>query len=298
VFSSGEWLPFNLASDHRYDKPAGVAPAKVTDTLQKESGMRSIVVAVLLALIGTVPADDKSGPKALRVLTYNIHHGEGTDGKLDLPRIAEIIKAAKPDLVALQEVDRNTTRTGKVDQTAELAKLTGLNAEFGKAIDLQGGGYGLAVLSRFPLKGTKTHPLPGKEKQEARIVMQTTVEPGGFPAITFLNTHLQHDDGPTREKQVAKIDELFGAAEGTFILTGDLNAAPGSAPIKALAKNWAFATEPGGKGLFTIPSDVPKQQIDYVLFRGKFKVIEAKVIEEKVASDHRPVLAVVEWSGR
>lgn len=263
--------------------------------------MRVIVATVLLALVGSVPAEDKREPKALRVLTYNVHHGEGTDGKLDLPRIAEVIKAAKPDLVALQEVDRNTTRTGKVDQAAELAKLTGLNVEFGKAIDLQGGGYGLAVLSRFPLKGVKVHALPGKEKQEARIVLQATVEPGGgFPAITFLNAHLQHDDGPTREKQVAKIDELFGTAEGAFILAGDLNAAPGSAPIRALTKNWAFATEPGGKGLLTIPLDVPKQQIDYVLFRpaDKFKVAEAKVIEEKVASDHRPVLTVVEWVER
>lgn len=263
--------------------------------------MRVIVVAVLLGLAGAVPANDKPEQNALRVLTYNIHHGEGTDGKLDLARIAGVIKAAKPDLVALQEVDRNTTRTGKVDQAAELAKLTGLNAEFGKAIDLQGGGYGLAVLSRFPLTGAKVHALPGKERQEARIVLQVTVEPGGrFPALTFLNTHLQHDDGPTREKQVAKIDELFGTATGAFVLTGDLNAAPNSAPIKALTKNWAFATEPGGKGLLTIPSDAPKQQIDYVLFRpaGQFRATEAKVIEEKVASDHRPVLALLEYVGK
>ncbi|WP_157506683.1 endonuclease/exonuclease/phosphatase family protein [Gemmata obscuriglobus] len=258
-------------------------------------------MTVLLGLAGLVPADDKPERNVLRVLTYNIHHGEGTDGKLDLARIAEVIKAAKPDVVALQEVDRNTTRTGKVDQAAELAKLTGLNAEFGKAIDLQGGGYGLAVLSRFPLKGAKVHSLPGKERQEARIVLQVTVEPGGpFPALTFLNTHLQHDDGPTREKQIAKIDELFGTAAGAFVLAGDLNAAPASAPIKALAKNWAFATEPGRKGLLTIPSDTPRQQIDYILFRpaDRFRVAEANVIEEKVASDHRPVFALVEWTGR
>jgi endonuclease/exonuclease/phosphatase family metal-dependent hydrolase len=263
--------------------------------------MRGGIAAVLLGCAGLAPADDGAGPKALRVLTYNIHHGEGTDGKLDLPRVAAVIKAARPDLVALQEVDRNTTRTGKVDQTAELAKLTGLHAEFGKAIDLQGGGYGLAVLSRFPLKGVKTDPLPGKKGQEGRIVMRATVEPGGgAPPVTFLNTHFQHDDGPTREAQAAKIDELFGAAEGAFILTGDLNATPGSAPVKALAKTWAFATEPGGKGLLTIPADVPRQQIDYVLFRpaGRFRPVEARVIEEAVASDHRPVLAVLEWTGR
>src|SRR3954466_7463152 len=128
--------------------------------------MRGTIAAALIACAGLAPAGDPA-PKTLRVLTYNIHHGEGTDGKLDLPRVAGVVKAARPDVVLLQEVDRNTTRTGKVDQAAELARLTGLHAEFGKAIDLQGGGYGLATLSRFPLKGVKTDALPGKAGQEA-----------------------------------------------------------------------------------------------------------------------------------
>ncbi len=261
--------------------------------------MRAFLVAGLLGLAGLAPAADT--PMTLRVLTYNIHHGEGTDGKLDLPRIAAVIKAEKPDIVALQEVDQNTTRTNKVDQAAELAKLTGMKVEFAKAIDLQGGAYGLAVLSHFPLKDAKTHKLPGKDKQEARIVMQVTVEPGnGLPPITFLNTHFQHDDGETREKQAAKIDELFGKTDGVIILCGDLNATPTSTPIKTLAKTWSFATEPGGRGLLTVPSDTPRQQIDYVLFRpaDTFKVIETKVLEEKVASDHRPVLAVLGPMGK
>jgi endonuclease/exonuclease/phosphatase family metal-dependent hydrolase len=172
---------------------------------------------------------------------------------------------------------------------------------FGQAIDLQGGGYGLAVLSRFPLAGVRTDPLPGKAGQEARVVMRAAVEPGGgWPAVTVLDTHLQHDDGPTRETQVARIDELFGAAAGAIVLAGDLNATPGSPPIRALARNWAFATEPGGKGLLTIPAGAPRQQIDYVLVRpaGAFRVAEARVVEEPVASDHRPVLAVLERVGQ
>lgn len=262
--------------------------------------MRGTIAAAFIACAGLAPADEPAA-KALRVLTYNIHHGEGTDGKLDLPRVAGVVKAARPDVVLLQEVDRNTTRTGKVDQAAELARLTGLHAAFGKAIDLQGGGYGLAILSRFPLAGVKTDPLPGKAGQEARIVMRAAVEPGdGWPTVTVLNTHFQHDDGPTREAQAAKLNELFGAAEGAFVLGGDLNAAPGSAPIRALQKHWSFATEPGGKGLLTIPSDVPREQIDYVLYRpaAAFRVTESRVIDEPVASDHRPVLAVLMRSGR
>ena len=78
----------------------------------------------------------------LRVLCYNIHHAAGVDGKLDVPRIARVIQSVKPDLVALQEVDRNTTRTGKVDQAAELAQLTRMNHVFGANIAFQGGQYG------------------------------------------------------------------------------------------------------------------------------------------------------------
>lgn len=262
--------------------------------------MRGVVAAVVIACAGVAPAGGPA-PQALRVLTYNIHHGEGTDGKLDLPRIAGVVKAARPDVVLLQEVDRNTTRTGKVDQAAELARLTGLHAEFGKAIDLQGGGYGLAILSRFPLKDVKTDPLPGKAGQEARVVMRATVQPGGgWPAVTVLNTHFQHDDGPTREAQAAKLNDLFGAAEGVFVLAGDLNATPASPPVRALQKHWSFATEPGGKGLLTIPAEAPRQQIDYVLYRpaAAFRAAEARVIDEPVASDHRPVLAVLGHIGR
>jgi endonuclease/exonuclease/phosphatase family metal-dependent hydrolase len=262
--------------------------------------MRGTIAAALIACAGLAPADGPA-PPALRVLTYNIHHGEGTDGKLDLPRVAGVVTAARPDVVLLQEVDRNTTRTGRVDQAAELARLTGLHAAFGQAIDLQGGGYGLTVLSRFPLKGVKTDALPGKAGQEARVVMRATVEPGGgWPAVTVLNTHFQHDDGPTREMQAAKLNELFAAAGGAVVLGGDLNATPDSPPIRALQKHWSFATEPGGKGLLTIPAGTPRQQIDYVLYRpaAAFRAAEARVIDEPVASDHRPVLAVLERGGR
>jgi endonuclease/exonuclease/phosphatase family metal-dependent hydrolase len=253
-------------------------------------------LVLLLASLGLATSARAEGAAALRVLTYNVHHGEGTDGKLDLERIAKVITAAKPDLVALQEIDRGTKRSGGVDQAKELAKLTGMHAEFGKAIDFQGGAYGLAVLSRSPIKNARVHPLPGKKGQEARIVLETRVEPrDGFPSVTFLNTHFQHDDAATRAEQAAKVNELLAKAEGPVILAGDLNATPESEAMAALAKRWTPAT-PFDRGLKTFPADAPKSQIDYVLVSptGPVKVSElreATVIEEKVASDHRPVLA-------
>lgn len=262
--------------------------------------MRICVWATVLLLAGGSVALAADPGKTLRVLSYNIHHGEGTDGKLDLARVAAVIKAAKPDLVAVQEVDRNARRTGQVDQAAELAKLTGLHGEFAKAIDFQGGEYGQVVLSRFPIKSVKVHPLPGKKGQEARIAVEAVVEPGGgLPRLMLVATHFQHDDDATRREQAAKVNELFAAADGPLILAGDLNAVPDSAPMTALRKSWSFATATD-KGLLTIPAEKPQRQIDYILYRpaGSFRVVEARVIEEKVASDHRPVLAVLESAGK
>lgn len=230
----------------------------------------------------------------LRVLSYNIHHGEGTDGKLDLRRIARVIRNADPDLVALQEVDDKTKRSGGRDQTAELARLTGLQARFGKAIEFQGGGYGQAVLSRFPIGEATVHTLPGLPEREKRIAFQVRLSTDGHD-LTFVTTHLDHQLASEREQQVSKLNELFASNDRPTILAGDMNATPDSKELAVLATKWIDAT--ASKRLHTIPVDKPTRQIDYVLFRpaNRFRLVSAKVIDESTASDHRPVLVVLEW---
>ena len=253
----------------------------------------ALLAALAGAAVAALPAADPPGRTTLRVLCYNIHHGRGTDGKVDLPRIAGVIRDAKPDLVALQEVDDRTRRTGQVDQTAELARLTGLHGRFGKQIDYQGGGYGQAVLSRFPLGELTVHWLPGVPDRERRIAAEARVKVGGRE-LSFVTTHLHHQNPEFREQQAAKLNELFGAADRPVVLAGDLNATPDSKPLAILSQKWTVAT--AGPSLFTFPAGKPTKQIDYVLYRpaGRFKAVEAKVIAEAVASDHRPVLAVLE----
>ena len=255
-----------------------------------------LLAAVLVGSLAPLAGEDRSANRSLRVLTYNIHHGEGTDGKVDLARIAKVIAAADPDLVALQEVDNKTKRTGGVDQTAELAKLTKTHGKFGKAIDFEGGGYGQAILSKYPLGDLTVQTLPGEPRSEQRVAAAAEVTLGGDSRkVLFVTTHLHHQSDELRQKQAAKLDELFAKSKRPVIAAGDLNARPDSKPLAVLAKNWTPATT--GQPLLTFPAAKPTRQIDYVLHRpaDKFKVIEAKVVEEAVASDHRPLLVVLEW---
>jgi len=236
--------------------------------------------------------------RPLRVVTYNIHHGEGVDAKLDLARIAGVITAQKPDLVAVQEVDVRTRRTSSVDQAAGLAKLTGMHVAFGRTIDYQGGQYGNAVLSRFPVEKIETHSLPGEEPAERRGALAVTVRPWGRDegVVTFVATHFDHQREPDRIRQVKEINRLFVKDDGApVILAGDLNAVPDSEPMRVLLKEWTDAG--GANGAATVPADKPRRRIDYVLLRPSsgWRVVETLVVEEPLASDHRPLLAVVEW---
>jgi len=248
-------------------------------------------------------------PAELRVLTYNIHHGEGVDGKFDLPRIAEVIKSASPDLLALQEVDQGTARASGVDQPAELARLTGMEVVFGRNIEFEGGGYGTALLSRLPVKahssvklrsfyeGTDDHP-------EQRGVQVAEIGEAGEQGIVFLCTHLDYrPDERERLASAEMINELAAKyGERLMILAGDLNAEPESRVMREFEKRWKIAgadaktqVRGGAYALLTFPSGEPAKWIDYVLVRPaeRWEVVEVRVIEERVASDHRPLLAIL-----
>lgn len=240
----------------------------------------------------------------VRVLTYNIHHGEGVDRKFDLPRIAKVILSTKPDVVALQEVDVKTKRSSGVDQAAELGKLTGMHFVFGKAMDWNDGQYGEAILSRWKFETTKNVALPHSEGREPRSAISATMRIGGKldgkaegPRFTFVGTHLDHlRDQTDRMAQVKKLNDVFATKDYPLcILAGDLNATPKSEPMGLIFKHWHAADDV--KQQPTIPVDKPTAKIDYVLFRpaNRWKVIETKVIDERIASDHRPVLAVLEY---
>lgn len=235
-------------------------------------------------------------PARLRVLCYNIHHGEGVDGKLDLEHIARVIRSVEPDVVALQEVDKNTQRTGKVDQPAELARLTGMQAAFGGNLAFQGGEYGNAVLSRWPITRRKNHLLPSFDRGEQRGVLEVEIAwPQAPQPLVFFATHLDHRSNDQERRESAKFINNLAAALGDrpALLAGDLNDTPDSSALKLFEQVWTRANR---EPLPTIPVGQPKRQIDFILFRpaNRWNVVEVKVLPEATASDHRPIFAVLE----
>ena len=123
-------------------------------------------------------ADENSSE--LRVLCYNIHYGQGNDGRYDVQRLAAVINKAKPDLVALQEVDVGVKRSNRVHQIRRLAELTGMRVRFGPTQHYEGGLFGNAVLTRLPILDVVIHPLPYTESTPERITY-----PRGAIAVTL-----------------------------------------------------------------------------------------------------------------
>jgi endonuclease/exonuclease/phosphatase family metal-dependent hydrolase len=228
----------------------------------------------------------------LRILAYNTHHGEGMDGVLDLERIAGVISEVNPDLVALQEIDRVVERTGVVDQAADYGLLTGLEPIFGDFMEYQGGHYGMALLSGLPVLDWTNHRLPsGAEPRSAltaRVRLPATGREALISGIHFYRTEEE------RLAQAQALAEALDDEEGYVILAGDFNSTRDSPVMESLAEEWAITHKQGLPNTF--PADDPTREIDFIVFRPKsgFRVLEHRFLEEKVASDHRPVLLVLE----
>ena len=239
-------------------------------------------------------------PVVLRVMTYNIHHAEGLDGKIDLQRIANVIRQSNADAVALQEVDKNTERTGGINMPAELARLTGMNVAFGANLDnYQGGQYGTAILSRFPIESHENHRLKQVRKGEQRGVLMSVLKMAQGQLL-FACTHLDHaQDQAERLYSETQFADMFARYAGLpSIFCGDFNDTPDSELYKRLSKKWTDTWSIAGKGNgYTMSSANPKRRIDYVWLSGKknFKVRWMDVPKTE-ASDHLPLVAEIRFT--
>jgi endonuclease/exonuclease/phosphatase family metal-dependent hydrolase len=234
-------------------------------------------------------------------MTYNIHHGRGIDGRVDLDRIAALIRGAKADIVALNEVDRGTKRTDGRDIAKELAELCGMTAVFERNIDFQGGEYGNAVLSRLPISWHRNLHYKMVRPHEQRGLLQVGITIAGRE-IRFLATHIDHrKDDTERVSNVAEIKAILDAAEGApIILCGDFNDTPGSRTYAGLLARFvdSWSALDDGEG-HTYPSENPRKRIDYVwVQRGTGLTPVSASIPRSLASDHLPLIVELELQPR
>jgi len=208
----------------------------------------------------------------LRVLSYNIRAGRGTDDVYDFRRIADVIIESRAGLVALQEVDVGVERSGGVDIMQILADYTGMEPFFFMNIPHQGGEYGNGILSRYPVADVVNHHLPRVGDSEQRGLMEAVIDVNGAE-ILFFNTHLDHrPDDAERLLGVDVILERAGAPEHkgrAVIVAGDLNDIPGSPAYSRIAEYFTDIWDLFGVGDgYTYHTDNPDRRIDYLFFRN------------------------------
>jgi endonuclease/exonuclease/phosphatase family metal-dependent hydrolase len=263
-------------------------------TLLSLLAIAGVVVTTTYLPILRAPADEANTAEpvqqrtTLRVLAYNIKHGEGMDGAIDLERAARVIRELDPDVVALQEIDSAVERTSRVDQTARLGELTGMHSVFGAFFDYQGGRYGLALLSKFPIKSYATHWLPEGTEPRTGLAARIQLADSG-QEIIVVGIHLYRTP-EQRYAQAGGLVDIYRDETTPVILAGDFNSLPDSDVLALLKQYWHVPDK--GADRLTYPSDVPEREIDYIMYRpaDRFEVLDLRVIHEPLVSDHRPVL--------
>ena len=265
--------------------------------------LAALFVVLAASCLGPARAASSRKRVRLNVMSYNIHVGVGMDKKQDLKRIADVIKQYGCDLVGLQEVDRGVERTGRVDEIRELARLTKMEYAFAHNLDYQGGQYGVAVLSRFPILAIDHRRYAVSGGRERRGFIRVEVEVGGR-RLNFVTTHLDYQSAEGRLVEATQLLKALEEVRGPLVVTGDFNEEPSGGAYALMRKagfadGWrrsaiAFAESPGEGA--TYPADKPTKRIDYVFYRGVGEdkppdqdEDAAQAVPNTLASDHRPI---------
>ena len=233
--------------------------------------MKHLFAWLALSLLALTATAQNS---TLRLMSYNIHNGIGMDRITDYTRISDVINNVKPDVVAIQEADSVTTRSKGADVMLELGKQTGMHHYFSRAIDFAGGSYGIGLL-------------PGTEEARTMLVAE-------FKDYVVICAHLSLTEAD-RMTSADILGEEAAKWNKPVFLAGDWNMKPDSKPMEKIKKHF---TPLNNMELLTFPADKPDRCIDYISVDNRHKKSTAlktfEVIDERMASDHRPIVADIE----
>ncbi len=294
-------------------------------------GVFTLVAGLAPTRAGAQGPEPQATPRELRIMSYNIKHGQtnamctqppGIPGQppfpdctLDLQAAIEVIRAHNPDIVGVQEVDRFWARSAYEDEPAALAAGLGMSRCYGANLDHPPDGhsnvphqYGTVILSRFPILECSNTLLPRTGTNEQRGLTRALINVRGVP-LQFYNTHL-HTTVADRLLQTAEIAAVVEAAPGgSKVLVGDFNARPTATEMAPIYTRFLDAWQAAGAPTADNPngntsparlSGSPTSRIDYVCVSPRVTVAVAQVPingQTRLASDHYPVVADIALPG-
>jgi endonuclease/exonuclease/phosphatase family metal-dependent hydrolase len=265
--------------------------------MQRNRWWQIVGVIWCLGLINAVTASCQKKTLPVRIISYNIHHANPPSAAnvINTDTIAGVIEKYQPDMVALQEVDVNTSRSGKeLNEAKAIAEKAGMQYRFAKAIDYAGGNYGIAILSKYRFDSFAVHKLPSANARAEARVLAIGYFTTGKQVFAFACTHLDAEgDNSSRLLQMKVIDSILSHVKMPVILAGDLNSEPVNPVIGLLDQQFKrTCIDSCGN---TFPSNRPVKIIDYIAIKKtvKSEVVRHEVLPEPFPSDHLPILAEV-----
>ncbi len=233
----------------------------------------------------------------MKIMTYNLASGIGTDHVFDWKRSAQQIRQANPDVVGCEEVTQYESYAPHFNMSESYAEYLGMNVLFGRAAAREpNSNYGIMMLSKYPMTLVDILQLPNRAGQEQRICMIARIE--SKPSFYFVLTHFPYAEeypeaSENRRKAICLINDtlktrnLFPA-----VLCGDFNAPYGTSDLALLRESWDICNDaaPG------TPTHDSGEMLDYICCapKGRIAVCEFQIGELTAASDHCPVSALLE----
>jgi endonuclease/exonuclease/phosphatase family metal-dependent hydrolase len=233
----------------------------------------------------------------LRLVTWNIHKGIGTDGRYRLDRTIRVLKDLSPDVICLQEVDEGVRRSGHERQAQRLADELGYpHAALGLNVRVQEGGYGNLTLSRYPMDRVHNLDLtvPPKKRRSGLV---TRIRWGDARGWVIANVHL----GLMHLERRVQVKRLLGHVleealpDQPLVMAGDWNEW-GSRIVRDVVHRWGFhldRSDEAADPARTYPSRRPLLSLDRVLYRDPVRCRHVACVADevtRVASDHLPLV--------
>ncbi|MEQ5183446.1 endonuclease/exonuclease/phosphatase family protein [Providencia alcalifaciens] len=267
---------------------------------------------VLMVQNGGTPNKVYSANKpTIKVATYNIGKNELAADVANLDELSKAIAKIDADVIVLTEIDNKTARSKKVNQLEEIAKVNKMDFAFGKALDFDGGEYGVGILSKYKIEKSQVVNLPSGGAEQRVVLLSQITKPGFDSPIIIMGTHLDWQKDPTiRIGQVRHIlDATIGDTETGFdniaasikILAGDFNSTAKEQPIQEISYFWD-PVEKKGVNYRTWPAVNPAIDIDHIFtYKGQVWDVktmtiptDSKDFQWSKVSDHLPVIAELE----